>query len=250
MVTRHYNATMPRLNKAAYGGFIEERLVAAISFGWGSRPRHTIQRLFPSLDTRDYFEIGKMALDDSLPKNSGTKFLSVVLRLLRTKFPDLKLVFTWADGMYGKPGYVYQAANFLYGGFIWTDTYLTKDGRRVHPLQLRSETHQRNETTALRTNRPSVQKQRELGWQHFSGKQFRYAYFLCPKKEQERLLKESTTSWSRDNYPKQADLDWKPDRRTTAPSIPQPKFLGVLNDYRERTQGSEDWLTELEQNVV
>ena len=38
----------------------------------------------------------------------------------------LKYLFTWADGLVGKAGYVYQAFNFLYGGYIWTDTLQKK----------------------------------------------------------------------------------------------------------------------------
>ena len=29
-------------------------------------------------------------------------------------------------------GYVYQSANFLYGGFIWSDVYISKTGEKVH----------------------------------------------------------------------------------------------------------------------
>ena len=29
-------------------------------------------------------------------------------------------------------GYVYQAGNFLYGGFIWSDVYVTDEGEKVH----------------------------------------------------------------------------------------------------------------------
>ena len=32
----------------------------------------------------------------------------------------------------GKPGFVYQAANFLYGGFIWTQIYINNKGEKIH----------------------------------------------------------------------------------------------------------------------
>ena len=38
---------------------------------------------------------------------------------------SVKYLYTWADGIVGKVGYVYQAGNFLYGGFIWSDVYVT-----------------------------------------------------------------------------------------------------------------------------
>lgn len=131
VATNHYSTVMPRITKQCFGGFRDERLVAAISFGWGSRPRHTIQKLFPSLNTTDYLEIGKMCLLDSEPRNSESQFMAVAFRKLHNKLPHLKLIFTWADGMWGKPGYVYQAASFLYGGF-YLDRCLPNPRWRTH----------------------------------------------------------------------------------------------------------------------
>ncbi len=227
----HYNNVMPRLNKVAFGAYADNspfgEMVGGMSFGWGSRPRHTIQKLFPSLDTKDYFEIGKMALDDAMPKNSETRFLKISLALLKKKFPDLKLVYTWADGMWGKPGYVYQAANFLYGGFIWTDTYLTADGKRLHPLQLQSERRSRGLEITKRTERPSLELQQEMGWKHYFGKQFRYIYFLCSGEEKEQLLKSSTVEWSK-RYPKHKDLEWKQQASNGRVACPQPQFTSAV----------------------
>ena len=52
---RHYSAVMPKLTKYYLGGFVEEEIVGVITFGWGTRPKHTIQALFPELDTKDYY---------------------------------------------------------------------------------------------------------------------------------------------------------------------------------------------------
>ncbi len=136
--TRHYSAVMPRLTKYYFGYYIKDKLVGVITFGWGTRPKHTIQKLFPSLDTKDYYEIGKMCLDDSLPKNSESQLLSKSIDWLK-KNTDVKYLFTWADGIVGKPGYVYQAANFLYGGFSITDTYVSKSGEKIHPRTIQGQ---------------------------------------------------------------------------------------------------------------
>ncbi len=226
---RHYSTVMPRLTKACFGGFRDGELVAAISFGWGSRPRHTIQKLFPSLGVDDYLEIGKMCLRDDQPKNSETSFMSDAFWKLHKQFPDLKLIFTWADGLWGKPGYVYQAANFLYGGFIWTDVYQTEDGKRIHPLQLQAEISKSGLSTTRRTNRPTEREMAERGWQHYWGKQFRYVKFLCDAKEQQRLLAESPFPWTatRAGYPKAADLVWFQKVEGTKLPCEQPKFTGT-----------------------
>ena len=99
IVKYHYSKVMPRLNKLFLGGFSSTgELVAVITLGWGVRPRHTIQALFPDLDTKDYFEIGKMCLTDEMPKNSESKFLSMCMKYLQKSYPEIKLIFTWADG--------------------------------------------------------------------------------------------------------------------------------------------------------
>ena len=81
--TRHYSAVMPRLTKHYLGYFDNEELVGVITFGWGTRPKHTIQKLFPELDTKDYYEIGKMCLDDKLPRNSESQLLSSAISWLK-----------------------------------------------------------------------------------------------------------------------------------------------------------------------
>ena len=132
IMSRHYSPVMPRLTKYYCGYYVDDVLQGVMTFGWGTRPKHTIQKLFPKLDTKDYYEIGKMCMDDSMLKNSETQMMSAAMAWLKKKEPNLKYLFTWADGLVGKPGYVYQAFNFLYGGYIWTDTYVTEKGEKVH----------------------------------------------------------------------------------------------------------------------
>ena len=66
---------MPKLTKIRLGYYDEKDLVGVITFGWGTRPLHTIQKLFPELTTKDYYEIGKMAMDDKMPRNSESKHI-------------------------------------------------------------------------------------------------------------------------------------------------------------------------------
>lgn len=194
VVKYHYSKVMPKLNKVFLG---DQELHATLSLGWGVRPRHTIQKLFPSLDTKDYLEIGKMCVAESMGPNTESQFLSRVLSWVSRNMPEIKLIFTWADGMLGKVGYIYQAANFQYGGYIWTDTYITRDGEKIHPR-----------ATGKIGGRPSFEDIERRQWLHFRGKQFRYVYFLCSKSERKRLLAESTVQWSQ-NYPKGHDVCWK-----------------------------------------
>ena len=223
----HYSATMPRHTKVCYGGFRDETLRGAISFGWGSRPVHTIRRLFPSLGTADYRDIGKMCVHDDEPKNTESQFMAEAFRRLQRKMPNLSVIFTWADGILGKPGYVYQASNFLYGGFIWTEVYQMEDGQRVNPLQLQKIYARVGLKTSMRTQRPTSKEMVQMGWKHFRGKQFRYVKFLCARDLQAVLLRESPFTWTT-NYPKHADLEWKTQEGGKWVTCPQPRFTGTV----------------------
>ena len=103
----HYSRVMPKITHVCYGAFDDGKLVAVITFGYGVRPLHTIKKLFPGLGVADYWEIGKLCLDDALPRNSESRFIGEVLRRIKREYPAKKLIFTWADGILGKPGYVY-----------------------------------------------------------------------------------------------------------------------------------------------
>ena len=201
---RHYSAVMPKLTKHWLGCYHKEKLVGVLTLGWATNPMGTIKKMFPHLTTADYYEIGKMCMDDSMGKNSETQMLSSALRWLKNNKPDLKYLFTWADGLVGKAGYVYQAFNFLYGGYIWTETYVTKKGEKVHPRTIQSQLP--NTKNYKYGSRPNPKQLKELELSRVKGKQFRY--ILPMNKKMRKYLKNSTEKWTI-NYPKDKDLEWK-----------------------------------------
>ena len=117
--TYHYSPVFPKLTKHWLGIYDESyNLVGCLTLGWGTQPKQTIQKLFPELDTKDYLEIGKMCMSDEMPRNSETQMLKAVVEWIKQYRNDVSLLYTMADGIMGKVGYVYQAFNFKYGGDI------------------------------------------------------------------------------------------------------------------------------------
>ncbi len=203
----HYSKVMPKQTKLCFGFYRGRELIGIITLGWGVRPRDTIRRLFPSLDSKDYFEIGKFCVSDAEPKNTESHLLSLVIRWLKTNRKDIKVLFTWADALWGKPGYIYQAANFYYGGSITTDLYADANGTRFHPRQLRAKLKAEGvfeeelrqfwkADNEIGVCRPSKEQLQQRGWKHYFGLQFRYVYFLCDRENEQRLIKESAESKS------------------------------------------------------
>ena len=200
---RHYSPIMPKLTKHYMGVFVNNELQGVITFGWGTRPKHTIQALFPDLDTQDYFEIGKMCMDDSMPRNSESQMIRHSVRWLKEN-TNIKYLFTWADGIVGKVGYVYQGSNFLYGGAGWTDTYVTDKGEKIHPRTMQSIIpNTKNRKYGMR---PNPEQLKEMNISRVKGKMFKYIFPMS--KKDRKYLKNSTTTWNLD-YPKEKDLMWK-----------------------------------------
>ena len=227
---RHYSKVMPRLTKHYLGIYDGTTLAGVLTLGWGTQPLQTIRKLFPTLVTKDYYEIGKMCMDEDYPTNSETQMLSAVLKWIKQNCPELKLLYTWADGIVGKAGYVYQAFNFLYGGYIWTDIYIGEDGEKLHPRSSRGLLRENARWLGrdkLFWMTPDFLKHK--GIQRIKGKQFRYVLPLS--KLYRKLLKESTVEWTR-NYPKDFDLQWKKQiskgQWELLPSMPEMD-LSVVN---------------------
>lgn len=202
----HYSNILPRLNKHFVGFYLENNLVGVVTLGWGTRPLHTIKKIYPSLETKDYYEIGRMCMTEDMTRNSESQMISQLIKYIKKTYPEIKVLFTWADGMVGKPGYVYQASNFDYLGYIWTDMYL-KDGIKIHPRQTK-QFFSKGEDDKRLSARPTLEQMNKLGIVHYKGKQFKYVYYLCDKK-QKKLLQEECLEPLFLQYPKQNDLEWK-----------------------------------------
>jgi len=134
----HYSPVMPKLTKHWLGVFKGDEIVGVVTLGWGTRPLHTIQKIVnKEMTSSDYFEIGKMCMLDSEPRNSETQMISQLIRWIKRNHSNVQFLYTLADGIMGKCGYVYQAANFYYGGEYWTDSYMSAAGEKIHPRATR-----------------------------------------------------------------------------------------------------------------
>ena len=132
----HYSKIMPRITKY-YLGIFDKELLGVVTLGYGTQPLQTIKKILPNHDliTTDYIEIGKMCFVDSVnnDKSFGSRSISLLVKWIKQNL-DVKFLYTLADGIMGKPGYVYQASNFVYIGDFQTQVYRDdKTGEKIHP---------------------------------------------------------------------------------------------------------------------
>ena len=112
IVRNHYLHTMPGGTKLAFGIFNNDRLMGAVTLGVGPFNAH---RLVSGATHGDCIALTRLWLDDGLPKNSESRVLAVVLRLL-ARHTRLKFAVTYADPTAGHLGTIYQAGGWLYTG--------------------------------------------------------------------------------------------------------------------------------------
>jgi hypothetical protein len=236
----HYSKVLPRLNKTFIGGYHDGRLVAVMTLGWGTRPLHTIKKIFSTLTTKDYFELGKLCVSDDMPRNTESFFISKCIKFIQKKYPEKKILFSWADGIIGKPGYVYQASNFFFffGGYIKTEMYIDSSGNRVHPRSFQGFSPGAKQPGAKYRSR-SYETTTKYGYIKYFGYQFRYVYPLCDKKEWQQLLTTSPCTWQRGNYPKDKDCRWwKQTDKGKREECDMPAFEGTR--YKKSTKDIVD----------
>lgn len=203
----HYSNTFPRLTKLYLGAFVEDKLVGAFTLGWGTQPKGTIKHIFKKheLSSEDYLEIGRMCF---LPSHNNSNYGSAIMsRLVRwlSRNTDIKFLYTMADGIMGKCGYVYQASNFAYIGSFHTSVYMDKATKeKIHPRSCRSL----NEENAAYEGKKKVfwlthNFCEYKGISKIDGLMFRYVY---PLTKPARKILAQYDAYKQLSNPKDADL--------------------------------------------
>lgn len=225
--THHYSKILPRLTKHYLGVYTDKGLMGVVTLGWGTQPLQTIKKLFRNHDvvSTDYLEIGKMCFSPLINNNghSGSQIMAELIRWVK-KNTDCLFLYTMADGIMGKCGYVYQASNFRYIGKFKTSVYMDRKTReKIHP---------RSAKTLLSENAEydGVEKRHWLthdfceykGIDKMQGLMFRYIY---PLNKKARKILDSYPQYKGLTNPKSCDLIF--ERRVTNGKferIPQPDF--------------------------
>lgn len=119
----------------------ENELLGVITLGWGTQPLQTIKKIFykDDLKTKDYLEIGKMCFLPKVnnTKSFGTQAMSLLVKWVKQN-TDCLFLYTMADGIMGKCGYVYQASSMIYLGSFETQVYMDKESKeKIHPRSAR-----------------------------------------------------------------------------------------------------------------
>jgi hypothetical protein len=129
----HYLHTLPGGTKLAFGVFLDNRLLGAVTLGVGPMNAH---RLVEGAVPEDCLTFTRLWLADELPPNSESRVIGIVLRSLR-RHTSIKFLISYADPSQGHIGTIYQATGWLYTGLSEAmPLYDLGDGKARHSRSL------------------------------------------------------------------------------------------------------------------
>lgn len=109
MIRRHYLGKWPGVCVLRMALVIDGTLLGTIIFALP--PRETMKR-YGGLT----WELARLWVDDSVPKNAETWVISQAVRYIHTNFPSVKFLVSYADPSAGHSGVIYRAANWKADG--------------------------------------------------------------------------------------------------------------------------------------
>ena len=127
----HYLGKVGFLATHNFGVFTEGEMWGCISFG---SPNAKVLKGYWTPETQGgWWEIKRLALSDSLPKNSESRVIAIGIKLLR-KMGVVKGIVTYADNGVGHQGTIYKASGFKYLGLTTLKSDFFEEGH-LRPKQ-------------------------------------------------------------------------------------------------------------------
>ena len=168
----HYSHTIVVGTKVSLGVFVDDQLLGVLQLGKGVHPSATAKHV-QGTEMHQYLELNRMWLSDLLPHNSESKAIGLMFKWIKKNMPEIKWLISFADGIEGNCGTIYQASNWIYTGFNKSGgMYVTEDGRKMHIHKASHNLENCKHSTLEAKWGPLIR---------VAGGQFRYFYFLDKK---------------------------------------------------------------------
>lgn len=161
-----------------YGG----RLLGAIQCGEGVCTP-CMAYVVEGTTAETYIEINRMAMSDALPRNSESRALSVLWRIIARERPLVEWVVSYSDATQCGDGAIYRAAGMLLTQCRRNTTlWSTPDGRVVSDVGIRTS------TTMQAVYGERMREWEANGLAPLRGYQLRYMRFLSPEARARMLV--------------------------------------------------------------
>lgn len=177
----HYSHKFVRNSQLHLGVFLAGKLEGAMQFG-PSLDKANLQPLVSGTRWNGFIELNRMAFSERLPRNSESRALGVALRLIRSSYPHLEWIVSFADATQCGDGAIYRATGFVLTNIQRNTTiWEFPDGERVADIAVKTGyAFQRRKFGREIYGAAAMREAARLGAQKVPGFQLRYLYFLNP----------------------------------------------------------------------
>lgn len=111
----HYSGKVVPNSQLHLGAYYHGSLEGVMQFG-PPMDRGKLLGLVEDTGWNEMMELNRMAFTDRLPKNSGSRCLSIAFKLFKKHAPHVKWVVSFADATQCGDGAMYRASNFVLTG--------------------------------------------------------------------------------------------------------------------------------------
>ena len=169
IATNHYSKKVTSNRWRSFAVYYNGILSGGLQIGYGIRPEMKTH-IIENATSESVKEFDRMWLSDIMPKNSESRVIGMLIKYLRHNYPELKVLISYADGIRGNIGTIYQATNFIYIGEVAGEFYfIPSKNEWVHPVSMYHR-HGTRANKALKDIYPDIK--------HIRGPQYRYVYFI------------------------------------------------------------------------
>lgn len=180
IVSNHYSKKFYNATYIHLGIFINGGLLGVLQYGYAMNPASG-GSVVEGTGLDQYLELNRMWLSDKAERNSESKAISYSLRYIRSKYPKIKWIQSFADERCGCFGIVYQACSFnFYGEHI--AKFWTLNGEVYHNSLMTRDPKLSKSAKFIQENKEKATSE-EL-------RQFRYIFFIDKRWEKKCLLKQ------------------------------------------------------------
>lgn len=172
----HYSGKVVNNSTLHFGCFLGDVLHGVLSYG-NSIDKRKMLGLVEGTKWNEFLELNRMAFDESLPKYSESRCISITIRLIKKHYPHIKWIVSFADGIQCGDGTIYRASGFLLTGINSKAELLRMPTGEVrHRIAMHTDSKL---VYAMGGKMASIKKLAEhLNGKILNGHQFRYIYLL------------------------------------------------------------------------
>lgn len=111
----HYSGNVVNNSQLSFGAFFNGRIEGAMQFGPPLDKRKMLG-LVRGTEWSQMLELNRMAFSENLPRNSESRSLGYVFRIIKKNYPQIKWIVSFADATQCGDGTIYRASGFLLTG--------------------------------------------------------------------------------------------------------------------------------------